>query len=83
MIQKGSQALLHFPHIWLNETSYAAGAPLKVLYRKSSQNKMLQNAFKVILKVYQTQSVHFFVVTQNKHLLLTYLLHGAESFLSS
>ena len=40
--KKCSQALqaLHFPHIWVNGTSYAAGAPLKVLYRKPSQDKM-------------------------------------------
>jgi hypothetical protein len=42
---------------------------LKVLYRKPSQDKMLQNVFKVTLEMYQTQSAQFFVVTSKQNTL--------------
>jgi len=59
----------------VNETSCAAGASLKVLYRKPSQDKMLQNVFKVTLEVYQTQSVRFFVVTTKQtHFFKSFIL---------
>ena len=47
----------------MNETSYAAGAPLKLPYRMPSQDKVLQTVFEVTLEMYQSQSVHFVVVT--------------------